>query len=85
MKISFLEEQNIIEEPVVKRGRGRPRVSKKPKEPAKRERPIIERPPTLPQKRWRKPNVRTEEQREKQPKERPKFTQLDVSDILKKL
>ena len=85
MENSIIEEQNIIEEPVVKRGRGRPRVIKKPKEPEKRERPRIERPPTIPQKRWRKPNVRTEEQREKQPKERPKFTQLDVSDILKML
>ena len=85
MENIILEEQTIIEEPVVKRGRGRPRVIKKPKEPEKRERPRIERPPTIPQKRWRQPNVRTEEPQEKQPKERPKFTQLYVSDILKML
>ena len=55
MENSTIEVKNIIEEPVVKRGRGRPRVIKKPKEPEKRERPIIERPPTIPQNRWRKP------------------------------
>ena len=85
MDYYILEEQNIIEEPVVKRGRGRPRVIKQPKEPKKRGRPRIERPPTISQKRWRKPNVRTGEPQEKQPKERPKFIQLDVSDILKML
>ena len=31
------------------------------------------------------PKVSTEEPQEKQPKERPKFIQLDVSDILKML
>ena len=61
MDYYILEEQNIIEEPVVKRGRGRPRVIKQPKEPKKRGRPRIERPPTISQKRWRKPNVRTGE------------------------
>ena len=31
-----IEKQNVIEEPVVKRGRGRPRVTKQPKEPQKK-------------------------------------------------
>ena len=83
-KIYFRRTKNI-EEPVVKRGRGRPRDIKQPKEPKTRGRPRIERRPTISQKRWRKPNVRTGEPQEKQPKERPKFIQLDVSDILKML
>ena len=37
MDYNIIEEQNIIEEPVVKRGRGRPRVIKQPKEPKKEE------------------------------------------------
>ena len=61
MENSTIEVQNIIEEPVVKRGRGRPRDIKQPKEPKTRGRPSIERPLTISQKRWRKPNVRTGE------------------------
>ena len=32
-----IEKQNVIEEPVVKRGRGRPRVTKQPRAPKKEE------------------------------------------------
>ena len=85
MNYNSIEEQNIFEKPVVKRGRRRPKVIKQSKEPKKRGRPIIERPPTISQKRWRNPNVKTGEPQKKQPKERPKFIQSDVSDILKML
>ena len=42
---NIVEEHNIIDAPVVKKGRGRPRVIKQPKEPKKTGRPRIERPP----------------------------------------
>ena len=36
MENCVIEKQNVIEEPVVKKGRGRPRVTKQPKEPPKK-------------------------------------------------
>ena len=41
----IVEAQNVIEAPVVKKGRGRPRVIMRPKTPKQTGRPIIERPP----------------------------------------
>ena len=81
----IIEEPSNVDQPIVKRGKGRPIVIKQPKEPNNRERTRIERPPRILQKRGRQPKVRTEEPQEKRPKEHPKFIQLDVSEILKQL
>ena len=76
-------------EPVVKRGRGRPRLPK-----VEQSEPVVKRPPGRPiidsllqllQKRGRKPHVGTEDPQENKPRDRPKFIHLDVSDILRML
>ena len=68
-----MKKQNVIEEPVVKRGRGRPRVTKQPKEPQKKRKAKNWNTTYDSQKkRRRKPQVKTEEPQEQQPKERPK-------------
>ena len=71
MENTSLEEPLNVEQPVVKRGRGRPRVIKQPQEPKKRGRPRIERSPKIPRQRGRTPQVRIEEPQEQRPKEHP--------------
>ena len=77
-------------EPVVKRGRGRPRVRNisrsGPTEPKKRGRPSIDKDPhKIFKKRGRTPIVRREEAQVRKTKDYPKVIQLDASDILKVL